>query len=351
MSLTRITRGFAGACLAGVLLSAGCGTSTVSHNGASGASAGSAGTAAASQPILGYAWDSSRAGLRTMFGVPGAAALSDSVVTNGPFASAILCLRQSYVLLTGSSGNLSIMPLPGGEPTLISSSLQNQQVTVSPSCSKALAYIRGSSSGVAFTGLPSTPGLEQVNFSVPGSITAAVVGDLGDLALAVLRSDGTTAIQVLSSSGSLTAPLAVLQTYGAMTFIPGSDTVLVADSDSNRIAMVSHPSNSPVTTQLASSADGVSQPLAIASSADGREAFVANAVGVPLLRLDLATNSPPLKVSCTCRPSELIPLSGNALFQISDLTSGTIYVLDGAPAIPRTLFIPASNGALSRGAR
>jgi outer membrane lipoprotein SlyB len=240
------------------------------------------------------------------------------------------------------------MSLPNGEPSLISSSLASPQVIVSPSCSKALVFARGSSTGVLIGGLPSTPEVQPLNFVASGSIAGAAVGDLGDVALAVLRSDGSTAIQVLSSSGTLSAPLSVLESYGAMTFVPGVDTVLAADSGANRVVMLAHPSTNPSVAQLASAADGVSQPLAIASSADGREAFVANAVGVPLLRLDLTSTSTPAKVPCACRPSELVPLVGNALFQLSDLSTGTIYALDGAPAVPRTLFIPA--GSRLRGA-
>ncbi len=339
---TRNIYGFAAACFGVLLLCAGCGTNTAAHSGVSSASAGSAGAAAASQPILGYTWDSHRAGLRTMLGVPGAAVLSDSVIASGPFTSAVLCLRKSYVLLADSSGSVSIMSLPNGEPSLITSAIANPQVMVSPSCTRALVYARGSSTGLLIGGLPSTPEVEPVNIATPGSIAGVAVGDSGDVALAVLRTDGSTAVQLLSSSGALSAPLSVVQKYGAMTFVPGSDTVLVADSVANKVVMVSHPSTNPSAAQLASSADGVSQPLAIASSADGREAFVANAVGVPLLRLDLATTSAPAKVPCACRPSELIPLSGNALFQVSDLSSGTIFALDGASAVPRTLFIPAS---------
>lgn len=352
MLQTRNTWGFAAACFVVVLLCAGCGTNTAQRSAVPGGSTGSAGTATASQPILGYTWDSSRGGLRTMLGVPGAATVSDSLVTTGPFTSASFCLRKSYVLLTNSSGSVYIMSLPNGEPSLLTSPLANQQVVVSPSCSKALVYARGGSTGVLIGGLPSTPEMERLNFAVPGSIAGAAVGDSGDVALAVLRSDGSTAIQLLSSSGSLSAPLSVLQTYGAMTFVPGGDTVVAGDSGANRVVMVSHPSTNPTVALLASSADGVSQPLAIASSADGREAFVANAVGTPLLRLNLTSTSAPTKVPCTCRPSELIPLSGNALFQVSDLASGTIYALDGAPAVPRTLFIPASSSAsLGGGAR
>jgi hypothetical protein len=330
---------------------AGCGTSTVARSASSGPAAESAGAAAASLPILGYAWDSSHGGFRAMFGVPGAARLSDSVVSKGAFTAAVLCLRKSYALLTNSVGSVYVMALPSGEPLLVTPQLANgEQVLVSPSCSKALLYAPGATTGVLISDLPSAPEVESLSFAAPGSVVGAAVGDSGDVALANLRSDGSIAIQLLPSSGTLSGPLSVLQKYGAMAFEAGSDALLVADSGANRILMVSQSSANPISIQLASPADGVSRPLAIASSADGHEAFVANGPGAPLLRLDLVTNTAPAKVPCSCTPSELVPLSGNAVFQVSELSSGTIYALDGGASAPRTVFIPASNHVMVAGA-
>jgi hypothetical protein len=341
---------FRGACFAfGLgLLIIGCGSNRVTSSAAPGSASPTAAATAANQPILGYAWDSSHNGFRAMLGVPGAASLSNSVIHQGSFTSATFCQRKNFALLGNSTGALYAVSLPGGDPVLVTSQVGGgEQIAVSPSCAKALIYKPGTSSGVLMSGLPSAPQMETLSFSTSGSIAAAAVGDLGDVALAVLGSDGSTALQLLPSSGSMSSPLLNLQNYGAMTFVPGGDAILVADAGTNQLWMVAP---SLPSKQLASASDGISLPLAIASSADGRAAFVANRTGIPLLRVDLVGNTAPAKVACACKPSELIPLSGNAIFQISDLSSGTIYALDASQAIPKALFIPAGRSVNVSGA-
>jgi len=323
---------------------AGCGTGGTAHS--NGSSAGSAGAAAATPPLLGYTWDSAHAGFRAMLGVPGAASLSDSVVSKGAFGAAVLCLRKSYALLTDSSGSIYVASLPDGEPLQVTSEIvSHQRIVVSPSCSTALVYAPGASRGALISGLPSTPELRSLSFGT-SSIVGAAVGDLGDVLLASGQPDGSASVQLLPASGAMSS-LGSLQRYGAMAFAPGGTTALLADAGANKVLMVPPPATA--VTQLASSSDGVSLPFAIASSADGRQAVIANRTGTPLLRVALAANSAPAKVPCSCQPSELVPLAGNAVFQVSDLSSGTIYAFDGTPAIPRTVFIPANKNVSSAG--
>jgi hypothetical protein len=325
----------------------GCGTGSGAHN--AGSSAASAEVAAASQPLLGYTWDSAHAGFRTMLGVPGAATLSNTLVTEGAFRSAVLCLRKNYALLTNSSGSIYVVSLPDGEPLQVTPQVvSNQRIVVSPSCSTALVYATGSSSAALITGLPSTPELKSLNFGAAPSIVGAAAGDLGDLLLASGQPDGSVSVQLLPASGGMSI-LVTLQRYGAMAFATGGTTALLADAGANKVLMVSPSATAVNSVVLASSSDGVSLPFAIASSADGRQAVIANRTGTPLLRVALAANSAPVKVACSCQPSELIPLAGNAVFQVSDLSSGTIYALDGTPAIPRTVFIPASKNVSAAG--
>jgi hypothetical protein len=325
----------------------GCGTGNSAHN--AGSSTASAEVAAASQPLLGYTWDSTHAGFRTMLGVPGAATLSNSFVTEGAFSSAVLCLRKNYALLTNSSGSIYVVSLPDGEPLQVTPQVvSNQRIVVSPSCSTALVYAPGSSSSALITGLPSTPELKSLNFGAAASIVGAAAGDLGDLLLASGQPDGSVSVQLLPASGGMSI-LVTLQRYGAMAFATGGTTALLADAGANKVLMVSPSATAVSSVVLATSSDGVSLPFAIASSADGRQAVIANRTGTPLLRVALAANSAPAKVACSCQPSELIPLAGNAVFQVSDLSSGTIYALDGTPAIPRTVFIPASKNVSAAG--
>src|SRR5271168_2175956 len=133
----------------------GCGTSGSAPGAGSsaGSSAGSAGAALTSQPILGYTWDAAHAGFRAMLGVPGAANVSDNLVNEGAFSSAVLCMRKSYALVTNNAGNIYAVSLPDGDPLQIAPQVvNNQRIVVSPSCTTALVYAPGSSHGVLIGG-------------------------------------------------------------------------------------------------------------------------------------------------------------------------------------------------------
>jgi hypothetical protein len=307
--------------------------------------------AVASQPVLGYAWDPVYGGLRSMFGIPGAAYLDNNLSNTKAFSSASLCMRKSYALLGSSSGAIYVASLPGGQPTLITPQIfNNQQILVSPSCSKALVFALGTSAGVLISGLPSSPVMRPLTFAIAGSLVGAAVGDLGDVLLAIHRQDGSTGVQFLSSAGVLSNPLQLLQGYGAMTFAPESETVLIADAGANSLTMISLPSSNPSFIPLASASDGVFQPFAVASSIDGRAAFIANNGEIPLISVSLSGPPTPIAIPCVCKPTELVPLSGNAVFQVSDLASGSIYILDGTGTMPKMLFIPASRNVILAGA-
>ena len=97
----------------------GCGTGGSTHN--TGSSAASADVAAASQPILGYTWDSAHGDFRALLGVPGAASLSNSSVTKEPLVLGDPYVRaSSHALLTNSSGSIYLASLPDGEPIQVS---------------------------------------------------------------------------------------------------------------------------------------------------------------------------------------------------------------------------------------
>jgi DNA-binding beta-propeller fold protein YncE len=112
---------------------------------------------------------------------------------------------------------------------------------------------------------------------------------------------------------------------------------------------VSQLSSKPVITQIAGAAQGVLSPRAAAISADGQFAFIANGKGGAVLRFNLG-GPPALKaIKCACSPTELIPLFGNATFQITDPAAGTIYALEGDTKEMRTVFIPTDKAGTAAG--
>jgi hypothetical protein len=242
-----------------------------------------------------------------------------------------------------------MMSLSSGQQSQIASPVaKSERILLSPSCSHALIYSPGTTSGIVVSGLPLSPLVQSLNIASPGSITGAAVSDNGSILLANLGSNGSSAIQFVPVAGPSQA-LKRLQRFGAMTFLPNTDSAVIADAGANVVILGTQLSTIPAFAQLASSATGVSKPLAASASADGHFAFVANGTGGSILRFDLSGAAAPISIPCACNPSELIPLFGNASFQLSDPASGTIFALDGDALMPRTVFIPTDTIATARG--
>lgn len=312
----------------------GCGSTTVSRS--------SPVEAVANKPsaaVLGYVWDSRLSGLRVVSGSLGAAHL-ENPVSSSKFSSAVPCANKNFALLVNSAGELLMMRLPSGQSSKLSSSMSsNSQIELSPSCSNALIYSNGNANALLINGLPSSPQIESVSLPSPTSMAGIAVSDQSSILLASLNSDGSAFIQIVPAKGP-SSVLQHLQRFGAMAFMAGADSAVIADSGKNVVLLGTQLSASPSFTQLASSAQGVSNPLAVSGSADGHFALVASGDSSTVLRFDLSHASPPATISCACRVSELIPLAGNAVFQLTDPSAGTIFALDGDSSIPKALFIP-----------
>jgi hypothetical protein len=340
-----------------LLVLSGCGVSNVAAPPGNSLPAGPANSAGPAAAVLGYVWDSRVSGLRAVAGVAGAAHLETGTVGGKAYTSGAPCVLKDFALLASSAGEVVVMSLPSGKLTQVAvqaapASSEKQRILLSPSCSKALIYSPASRVGMLVSGLPSSPEAHSLNFATSGSILGAAVSDTGTTLFATLSSDGSTAVHLLTSAEVAPQTLKVMQRYGAMAFMPGGDTALLADSATNVVTVATGLSESSSFTQLGSSAEGVNKPVAVAGSADGHYVFVANGAGGLVLRLDLSQTSAPATIACACTASELLPLAGNATFQLTDPAAGTIYALEGDAKAPRTVFIPTDKtGAANGGAQ
>jgi hypothetical protein len=204
-------------------------------------------------------------------------------------------------------------------------------------------YMPGGSAALLLQGLLSNPTATPV--SLPTGSSAVAVADSGSILVAVSAANGASSIQLLASGTGSFQPVNVLGKFGGMAFLPGADTALLADSSANTVVEASHLAGPISLTPVAAAADGVSQPTAVAISADGQLAAVANSNGSgngsSVLRLDLSGKSAPIKTICHCSPTELVPLAGNFAFRLNEPGSGTVWAFDGSGSLPRVIFIPA----------
>ena len=288
-----------------------------------------------SGPVLGYVFSPSDGTLRAMLGVKGSAQLSASMVPAGVYVAGETSTASSTALLEDATGALFAFNLPQSAPQHVAAGLAaNARIVFSPSGQNAVVYAAGGSSITLLTGLPGTPQVQTI--SSANALTAAVVSDAGTVAMA---SGGTpVSIGTLSASGSFTR-LATVGAVGGLNFMPGADSLLVADSAANTVALIRSVSSGPSTLQLA--ATGLNQPVAVAGSQDGKWAIVANGGDAGLLRVDLTSGTTATKVLCSCQPTQLASLAGGGIFRVNSLYSGPVWTVDLTSATPQLLFVPA----------
>jgi len=336
-------------CAAAVFYLAACGTSRISTSTTSGGQPLTASKTAASGPLLGAWWDRSSNGLRTVYGVVGAAYQGAPSFNDDSFSSGAACMRQRIALLTTSSGSIYSVTLPQGEPRAISSSGISKPIIVfSPSCTAALIYAPGTSAALLVQGLLSAPSGTQVN--LPAANSAAALADSGSILIASPAANGSTSIQLLAAGSGSLQPVNVLGKFGGMTFLPAADTALLADASASTVIEASHITSGPSLAIVAGAVDGISQPAAVGISADGHLAAVANNGGSSVIRLDLSGKSAPVKTTCQCSPTELEPLAGNFAFRLNEPGAGTVWAFDGNSTLPRVVFIPTDQTATAQAA-
>jgi hypothetical protein len=92
--------------------------------------------------------------------------------------------------------------------------------------------------------------------------------------------------------------------------------------------------------QLAGSADGISNPIGVLLSKDGKTAYIANAHLGTVTVVNVAGGGVG-NISCQCRPTTMRLLRGELRFALTDRTDEPTVVLDAEPTAPRILIIPA----------
>ena len=324
-----------------------CSGFTPSHSATGSANAGSP-----SGAVAGYAWDSRAQGLRPISGTLGAAHL-ESPLSGPALGSATPCPAHGFALGADASGSVFEIGLPSGQPTKLSDAVAaDQQMTLSPGCGNGLVYSPSRGSGLLISGLPSSPRVQSITLRASGPVGSATISDSGAILVAQPNADGTAALEIVSASGAVQGLSSPVRKVGGMAFVPGADSAIIADSAANTVYFGKQLSSGPSFAAIGASAQGVSNPRAVVSSADGHFAFVANGTGNNLLRIDLTASAAPVPIACGCSPTEFIALAGNSGFQITDAAAGVIFALNGDGQTPRTVFIPTDKaGAVAGGAQ
>jgi hypothetical protein len=283
---------------------------------------------------MGLIWNSSDSTLRTLVGVPGATQLGAALFPAGTYSAGAFAGLTQTALLIDPKGNLKVMTLPSQQPVSLTGNLSpTSQIAFSPHGGYAVILSPSSNSLLLVTGIPQLPSVTSVTSTT--QIQGAAVSDAGTLLVAA--NGATTGVTVSATTVNGTrSTLATLAGFGGMSFVPGSEDSLIADSSANTLAR--YHSGSP--TILASGVNGLNQPFAVAASQDDHWAIVADRADGSLLRIDLTGATPPAQSSCTCSPTQLSALNGNAVFEMVAPGTTPGWMIEADSPTSRVLFIP-----------
>jgi sugar lactone lactonase YvrE len=158
-----------------------------------------------------------------------------------------------------------------------------------------------------------------------------------------LSDDGTYVLTIAQGTARLRSVqgqnrmLVPAQADAQVAFAPGGHDAAVVDSLTG-LTLIRDASGAASAQLLAAPDEGLAGPVGVAFSQDKQTLYVASAKAQSVAAFNLAGASR-TAIGCACTPTTLAPM-GN-LFRLTELTTGPLWVLDGAAATPRTVFVPA----------
>jgi hypothetical protein len=320
------------ACVA-ILLVSGCSKSSINGTTTGGTTTPTA-TTVSTGAQMGLIWNSSDSTLRSLVGVPGATQLGKALFAAGTYSTGAYAGLTRTALLIDPKSNLKVMTLPSQQPVALAANVSpSSLITFSPHGGYAVVLVPGSTSLQLVSGIPQSPSASTVTSAT--QIQGAAVSDAGTLLVAANGATMGFTVTATVANGTRST-LATLGGFGGMGFVPGSEDSLIADSSANTLARY----HNGTPTTLATGANGLNQPLAVAASQDDHWAIVADRADGSLLRVDLTGAMPPAQTSCTCSPTQLSALNGNAVFELVAPGTTPGWMIEADSPTSRVLFIP-----------
>jgi hypothetical protein len=267
-------------------------------------------------------------------GVPGSAQLGPALFPAGAYAAGAFANLTQTALLIDARGNLQAMVLPSTQPQTVADNVSPaSSIAIAPRGAYAAVFVPGSTSVLVVGGLPQAPVANVL--TAAAAVQGAAISDAGTLLLATGAGNGSVAVTSIGAGGTRST-LATLAGFGGMSFIAGSEDSLLADSAANTLARY----HNGTAAMLATHASGLNQPFAVAASQDGHWAVTADRADAVLVRIDLTGATPTAQSTCTCAPSQLSALNGNAVFELAAPAAAPGWMIEADGPTSRVLFIP-----------
>jgi hypothetical protein len=303
---------------------------------------------AVATPALGFAFDGSRGAIRPIFGMPGAALLSDPIDAGFPILSAAISPHHNFAIAASANSSLSLLLFQSsgvGLQSLDNAMTAPDRIIFSPTGRAALLY-QNSGRLQTVSGLPDSPAVQEWSMPALAAVPAAIA----------ISDDG--ALLVLSGGGDDSDPVWLLAADGSSSQLPlpGSTAALSFRGNSHDFLAVLANGDLYVVRNAGASADyrvlhfdggGSSGPAAVRFSSNGTRAYTATSSG-NLSVIDLDSGSI-ATVSCGCSADRLEPLKLPNLFRVTSASSSPLMLFDVSASAPRVWFVPPAVSGNSGG--
>ena len=200
-----------------------------------------------------------------------------------------------------------------------------------------------SPSGVAFTVLASSrvqvwsieAGLIRLAWSADAPDSTAVAVDDGASTVAIF---GAGKVSIMDASGR-NLPLQAMDAFGVMSFGNGSKQLAIAEANSARVTIFSDGfggSSSEVSWDA-----GGERITDLGFSGDNRQLVIAtNTEQGGRVRIANLSGKQQFVVDSPVQIANLLPAQGNAVFQLTSLAKGIIYLIDADSDEPHLIAVP-----------
>ena len=303
-------------------------------------------------PVLGYVLDSPAQAIRPLFGIPGASYFGAPLALPFPVASLAVSSRADFALAVSADGQpaLYLLRSAGAAPDdtapdflpLPVAIAADARVILNADDSAAAVYSPGGRTLQVLRLGPGAPVPDAVR-DLPGIATAVVLSRDASWALVaaddglyrVTLQEGDTPARLL---GRFTEP-------AALVLLPGERDAALADHLTQDLFLIRNVAADPEILSLAGARDGLSNPVGVAASADGRRLFVASAGDGTqpgsVAIVEVESRAVEIQPALDRAPARMVRLAGPSTFLLNDAGDGPVQIFDDAGQ-PGLFFVPAA---------
>jgi hypothetical protein len=290
-----------------------------------------------SGPVPGFVFDRSTQSIRPIFGVPGSSYLGPSVASG--FDAASVSPLGISALATQAGKLYLIRKLDGAEPDSVP--LENAM--------SGVGWFAWSQDGLSAAVYSADSRQAQVLRNLDGAPTVEDAIDLASLegTVSALAFDGKRlvigAAQVYLADGQ-SAPKSLVRAVNPVALSLSKGDLYIADQANNQVWLVRGYAGEATPMLFASERDGVSSPVGIRVSVDGRRLLIANSGSRAIDALDISTRASAGHVDLDFDPSRMEALGSGSLSLMNfGGPDSPLYVLDSGGDLA-VYFVPAGGG-------